>query len=400
MAISDLPLSYCTNVHPARSPQEVFDGLRDFTVPAQRDFGGPVAAGLWLGHSVTQKILHGTHPEPLYSFAGNFEQFGLKCYTLNAFPYGNFHSARVKEQVYLPDWTQPSRREYTEDCAKILSYLLPEGVDGSISTVPLGFKGFPQPPDFQLRCAQELLKLTSFLKQLQSETGRLIRLAIEPEPFCVLETIPETRQFFALLRQQAEIAGMRDDVDEYIGVCFDVCHQAVEYEDISDCFRQLVADKVRINKLHITCALQLDNPADNVDGRKALANYAEPRYLHQTIAPAADGSQIRCIDLTPELALNPPQEFLNAPSWRIHFHVPVNAERVGPLATTRPQLLQALQQIPGLPYAPHLEVETYTWEVLPDAPPMQSSERLILGLAEELRATNKLITELVLKSGV
>ena len=400
MTISDLPLSYCTNVHPARTPEDVLQGLRDFTVPAQREFGGRVAAGLWLAQSATQEILRGRNSEGLEQFAGGVEGRGLMCYTLNAFPYGNFHSARVKEQVYLPDWTQPSRREYTEDCAEILSYLLPERVDGSISTVPLGFKGFSHPPEFQVQCAQQLLQLTRVLKELHEKTGRLIRLAIEPEPFCVLETIPETRQFFSLLREQAEIAGLRDDVDEYIGVCFDVCHQAVEYEDIADCFRQLVADDIRINKLHITCALQLDNPAENVEGRKALANYAEPRYLHQTIAPTSDGSQIRCIDLTPELALNPPPEFLNAPSWRIHFHVPVNAERVGPLATTRPQLLQALQQIPALPYAPHLEVETYTWEVLPDAPPVQSAERLIHGLAEELRATNKLITELVLKSGV
>lgn len=394
MTISKLPLSYCTNVHPARTPEDVLSGLRDFTIPAQREFGGSVAAGLWLAQSVTEELLRGSGADGPRNFVSRIEELGLKCYTLNAFPYGNFHNSRVKEQVYLPDWTQPARREYTEDCARILSLLLPEGVEGSISTVPLGFKGFSHPDDFQQQCAQELLTLARFLKELHAKTGRLIRLAIEPEPFCVLETIPETREFFSLLRQQAEIAGLRDDVDQYIGVCFDVCHQAVEYEDISDCFRQLVDDNIRINKLHITCALQLDNPAQNVEGRKALAAYAEPRYLHQTIAPGADGGQVRCIDLTPELALNPPPDFLHAPSWRIHFHVPVNAERVGPLGTTRPQLLQALQQIPGLPYAPHLEVETYTWEVLPDAPSAQSSDRLIHGLAEELRATNKLITEL------
>ncbi len=395
MTISDLPLSYCTNVHPARTPEDVLQGLKDFTVPAQREFGGPVAAGLWLAQSVTQKILHSPHLEGAYYFAGNVAASGLQCYTLNAFPYGNFHSARVKEQVYLPDWTQPSRREYTQDCAEILSELLGDRTEGSISTVPLGFKGFPNAPDFQVRCAQELLELARFLKQLQDKTGKTIRLAIEPEPFCVLETIPETRQFFALLRQQAEIAGLRDDVDEFIGVCFDVCHQAVEYEDISDCFRQLAADHIRINKLHITCALQLDHPAQNIAGREALARYAEPRYLHQTIAPAPNGGHLRCIDLTPEMALNPPQDFLQAESWRIHFHVPVNAERIGPLGTTRPQLLQALREIPGLPYAPHLEVETYTWEVLPDTPAVQSRERLVHGLAQELRATNQLLVELI-----
>lgn len=391
MTISELPLSYCTNVHPGKTVDEVLRGLQDFTVPAQQEFGGPVAAGLWLAQPVTRELL--ATPDGVRRFAQQLHDLGLCCYTLNAFPYGDFHSARVKEQVYLPDWTQPSRREYTVACAKILAALLPEGTDGSISTVPLGFKGFPQPDDFQNRCAVELLELTRSLKQLHAETGRLIRLAIEPEPFCVLETIPETRQFFRLLRQQADAAGMREDVDEYLGVCFDVCHQAVEYEDISRCFQQLTADNIRINKLHITCALQLDDPAHNHDGREALANYAEPRYLHQTIAPDRAGGQLRWIDLTPEMARNPPPEFLQADSWRIHFHVPVNADRVGPLSTTRPQLVQALREIPGLTYAPHLEVETYTWEVLPDAPPVQSHARLIQGLAQELKATRDLIAQ-------
>lgn len=398
MAISDLPLSYCTNVHPGRTVAEVLRGLQDFTVPAQQEFGAPVAAGLWLAAPVTQELLSTT--DGIRRFADRLGELGLRCYTLNAFPYGDFHSARVKEQVYLPDWTQASRHKYTADCARILADFLPEGADGSISTVPLGFKGFPHAPDFQARCAQELLALTRFLKQLRSETGKTIRLAIEPEPFCVLETIPETRQFFTLLRQQAEMAGIRDDVDEFIGVCFDVCHQAVEYEDISDCFQQLAADQIRINKLHITCALQLDNPAENLAGRETLASYAEPRYLHQTIAPGKSGGQLRWIDLTPEMALNPPQDFLQAESWRIHFHVPVNAERVGALSTTRSQLQQALREIPGLSYAPHLEVETYTWEVLPDTPAVLSSERLIHGLAQELRATNQLLVELRTKKRV
>lgn len=389
MSLSPLPLSYCTNVHPGRTVDEVLGGLQEFTVPAQREFGGPVAAGLWLAQSVTEELL--STADGLDLFSCRLSDLGLQCYTLNAFPYGDFHSARVKEQVYLPDWTQPKRRAYTEACAQILARLLPENTEGSISTVPLGFKGFSHPPDFHRQCVNELLNLVRFLKDLYAKTGRRVRLAIEPEPFCVLETIPETRQFFALLRQQAERVGLLPDVDEYLGVCFDVCHQAVEYEDIAGCFQSLLADRIRINKLHITCALQLDRPAENIEGRQALARYAEPRYLHQTIAPSRTGGQLRCIDLSASMALDPPVDFLEAESWRIHFHVPVNATQVGPLGTTRPQLIQALQQIPGLAYAPHMEVETYTWEVLPDAPPQQSTERLIHGLAQELSATRALI---------
>lgn len=390
MSFSSLPLSYCTNVHPGRTVADVISGLTEFTVPARREFGRPLAAGLWLAQPVVQELF--ADVDGARRLAEELRRLDLTCHTLNAFPYGDFHGTRVKEQVYLPDWTQASRRQYTESCARILADLLPPGVDGSISTVPLGFKGFPHPPEFLNDCSDELLQLARSLDRLYQTTGRKIRLAIEPEPFCVLETIPETVEFFALLRKRAESAGIRDLADEYLGLCFDVCHQAVEYEDISTCFRLLNAADIRIHKLHITCAIQLDNPATNLAGREALAKYAEPRYLHQTIGSAKSSSHPRWIDLTPELALNPPAEFLAAESWRIHFHVPVNAEHFGPLSTTRPQLKQALEEVLALNYAPHLEVETYTWEVLPDAPAVATSPaRLIEGLAQELRATSELL---------
>jgi len=390
MSLSDLPLSYCTNVHPGRTVMEVLNGLAEYTVPARREFGHSLAAGLWLSQPVVRELL--TQVDGVRRFADEMDQLDLTCHTLNAFPYGDFHGTRVKEQVYLPDWTQPSRLEYTENCAQILAQLLPPGVDGSISTVPLGFKGFEHPPEFLDRCCGELLLLAQSLEHLYQMTERRVRLAIEPEPFCELETIPEAVHFFRHLRQRAEMLGIRELADEYLGLCFDVCHQAVEYEDIPSCFRQLAEAEIRIHKLHITCAIQLDNPQTNIAGREALARYAEPRYLHQTIASAKSNAHPRWMDLTPELALHPPAEFLNAESWRIHFHVPVNADHLGPLGTTRPQLKQALEEVKQLPYAPHLEVETYTWEVLPDAPAVASSpERLIQGLAQELRATRELI---------
>ena len=391
MSLSELPLSYCTNVHPGRTVAEVLHGLTEFTLPARQKFGQPLAAGLWLAQPVVRELLSAS--DGVQRFAAELRRLDLTCYTLNAFPYGDFHGTRVKEQVYLPDWTTDLRREYTESCAKILAEFLSPGTDGSISTVPLGFKGFEHPPEFADQCCVQLLRLARYLEQLFQTTGRKVRLAIEPEPFCVLETIPETVQFFEKLRDRAEAAGIRALADEYLGLCFDVCHQAVEYEEIPECFRQLSEASIRIHKLHITCAIQLDQPATNLAGRQALAGYAEPRYLHQTIASvnAPAGQHPRWIDLTPELALNPPAEFLNADSWRIHFHVPVNADRLGPLSTTRPQLKQALAEVKRLDYAPHLEVETYTWEVFPDAPPTTSADRLRDGLAQELQATRDLI---------
>src|SRR5438034_9156561 len=156
MSLSPLPLSYCTNVHPGRSVAEVERGLDDYTVHVRERFGAPLAAGLWLARPVADEL--GSSRDLLRRFADGLRRRGLTCHTLNAFPYGDFHSERVKENVYLPDWSQPQRKAYTERCAALLAELLPEGVnEGSISTVPLGFKGFTHSPEFFDRCVAQLI---------------------------------------------------------------------------------------------------------------------------------------------------------------------------------------------------------------------------------------------------
>ncbi|MBI1310586.1 TIM barrel protein [bacterium] len=388
MTFSTHPLSYCSNVHPGLSVDEVQRGLTEFTRPV-RENAGDLAAGLWLAQPVIEELL--TTAGRLDQFVGFLQDSGLTCYTFNAFPYGNFHDTRVKENVYLPDWTRDSRWRYTLDCARVLARLLPPEIDwGSLSTVPLGFKEFPQPVDFQDQCAQRLIDLAQNLSKLRDETGRTIRLAIEPEPFCVLETTDETLDFFQRLRKLAADRNSLDEVYDFIGVCYDVCHQSVEFEDVADSLRRLEAADIAINKVHISCAIRVEHPAENEDTRRALARYAEPRYLHQMLGRTADGTIHRLVDLTEENALHPNADFASADEWRIHFHVPVNAESLGPLQTTRPDLRTALATVKDLADCPHLEVETYTWEVLPGA----EKPSLVDGLSEELRATQQLLDEL------
>lgn len=388
MTLSLLPLSYCTNVHPGLTVAEVESGLAEFTVPTREQFGD-LAAGLWLARPVVSELQESA--AVLDGFASRLSDSGLLCYTLNTFPYGNFHDTRVKEKVYIPDWTTSDRYDYTLDCARVLARLMPDdGTEGSLSTVPLGFKGFEHPADFLNQCAGKLVDLADALARLRDETGRTIRLAIEPEPLCVLETTDETLSFFDRLRELAANRNSLDIASEFLGVCYDVCHQSVEFEDVAASIGSLAAASVRINKVHITCAIRLEQPARNEDARKALATFVEPRYLHQTIARQSDGTIHRLTDLTEETALAPPAKFADADEWRVHFHVPVNAESLGPLQTTRPDLRRALAAVKDLDYAPHLEVETYTWQVLPGEKPTS----LVDGLTTELEATRKLLGEI------
>jgi hypothetical protein len=205
----------------------------------------------------------------------------------------------------------------------------------------------------------------------------------------VLETTPETLAFFERLFAAADEQGILAAARRHLGVCYDVCHQAVEFEDVAESIRQLHAADVRINKVHITCALHVERPAERPAALEQLSAFAEPRYLHQTFA-RGPGGIVHQLDLTKELCQSPPSDFALADAWRVHFHVPVHRQSLGELGTTRPELQAALAAVAALPYAPHLEVETYTWGVLPGEQP----ETLADGLASELQATLQLLDEL------
>jgi len=389
MTLSKLPLSYCTNVHPGRTISEVEAGLGEYTANVRRNLNTDLAAGLWLARSVVSEML--ATADGVARFADHLAELNLKCHTLNAFPFGDFHSERVKEQVYVPDWTTPERLKYSIDCATVLGTLIPPDREGSISTLPLGTTLLPHDAGFHDDCARRLLECAVGLKQLQESTGRTIRLAIEPEPLCDLQHTSETIHFFERLRGLASDAGQLESVNEFIGVCFDVCHQSIEFEDVAESISAFNEAEIRINKIHITCAIELLDPASNLDARTALAQYVEPRYLHQTFAKMPSGEILNRVDLTAEDVLRSPADtFMQADVWRVHFHVPVNAESLGPLSTTRSDLVRALAAVKTLPYAPHLEVETYTWEVMPSG----SAVSLVDGLTAEVTATQRLLAEL------
>ena len=388
MTLSKLPLSYCTNVHPGRTVAEVISGLQNYTSQLPCQTSQDVAAGLWLARSVVDELM--SDPSALVILKRVLEDHNLVCYTLNGFPYGDFHSDRVKEQVYLPDWSSPLRRDYTLDCATVLAYLLPKNMEGSISTVPLAFKLFDHDHDFLSLAIQELIQTSQSLQKLEEQTGKRIRLAIEPEPFCWLETTEETITFFQQLREEAANQNCLDVVTETIGVCYDVCHQAVEFEDVVESLNSLRKEQIRINKVHISCALECEEPLHSTEARKFLSSFAEPRYLHQLVAKTTSGQLIRHVDLTKELALEPSEDLAESAAWRVHFHVPVHREEIGPLKTTRQDLLKSLETVAEFDYAPHLEIETYTWNVMPG----EEAVDLVTGLSDEFRSTSDFLQHL------
>ena len=377
-------LSYCTNVHPCRSREDLEKIISQEARSVQEQCGFDIGIGLWLPEVVMSEVAQ--DETVTRSITRLLADRGLQCYSLNAFPFGDFHSERVKEKVYLPDWSDTRRLEYTRMCSDFLAGILTGEDEGSISTLPLAYKQAVQTTEFYKRAIDQLMQLARDLDRLRHKTGKTIRLAIEPEPYCLLETTAETIQFFERLWDVADKAGIGGLVRQHIGVCYDVCHQAVEFENASVAIRELAAADIRINKVQISCAIELNKPSDE-KAREALATFAEQRYLHQTFARHSDGRVISRTDLSQELALDPPSDWQQAEKWRVHFHVPVDADHLGPLGTTRPELIRALHAFGQLPYEPHLEVETYTWPVLPGV----ASRDVIRGMARELIATRDLL---------
>lgn len=361
-------LSYCTNVHPAEDLDGVIRQLREAAGPVRRAAGLPVlGVGLWLPAPLAARLA--TEPDALARLRETLDDEGLEVRTLNAFPYEAFHAEVVKLDVYRPDWTDTARLEYTIDAARVLAALLPEGADGSISTLPLGWRdGWD---DAANRAATTALAvLGAELRAIRTETGRTIRIAIEPEPGCVLDDVDDVVTWLAARRDRLDL--------EHLGVCLDTCHLAVSFADPAGAVERIAAAGLRVVKVQASAALHVADPADP-SARAAVAAYAEDRYLHQVRELGPDGV-IRVDDL-PEAIADLPA----AGPWRVHFHVPLHLVPEAPLASTTDVLRDALaavrrtQPVDEL----HVDVETYTWSVLPGG-----GVDLVDGIAAEVRWAN------------
>lgn len=364
-------LTYCTNVHPGETLPEVREILKRH-VPRVKASVSPTArfgVGLRLAAAATSAL---EDEAELERFKGELDAEDLYCFTLNGFPYGAFHGTRVKEQVYLPDWLAPERVRYTEGLARVLAELLPRDVEGSISTVPGCFKPNAKSELDERRMARALIDVVAVLVDIERRQGKAIALALEPEPECFLETTAEAVRFFEarLLEPEArarlaELARVEPSDAEsllrrHLGVCLDTCHASVEFEAPLDAWRRLHAAGIRVPKVQISAGLRV--PEVTPDRLHALRAFAEGVYLHQTVVQNAEGLT-RYLDLPDALAA----DSATGGEWRVHFHVPIFLRELGAFESTQPDLLPLLRELATVQDCPHLEVETYTWDVLPEA---------------------------------
>ncbi len=383
-------LTYCTNIHAGESWADHFAALRQ-NIPGikkricpDQSFG----IGLRLSHQASLQLLE---KDALNGFKDWLKQEDCYVFTMNGFPYGGFHHTKVKDHVHSPDWTTPERVSYTIRLFDILAELLPREMEGGISTSPLSYKYWHSPDSQQEvfeRTTKNILLVIEHLVQIKKKTGILLHLDIEPEPDGMLESGPGFFDWYEryllpmggdyLQKQLGYTAGQASDaIREHLQLCYDVCHFAVGYEEHAAVIRQLREKKIKVGKIQISAALKAAMPDDKTKREpvtEAFRHFNESTYLHQVVARQADGSLKRYPDL-PEALNDAANE--STKEWRSHFHVPLFVQDYGLLKSTQDDIRTVLSIQCKEPFTNQLEVETYTWEVLPDTLKAPLSESII-----------------------
>ncbi|MEG6507780.1 metabolite traffic protein EboE [Methyloligella sp. 2.7D] len=370
-------LTYCTNIHQGESWAEIETNLTRYLpeVKSRVSPHEPMGVGLRISGEAAP-VLAGA--EKLAALRDFLAENDLYVFTVNAFPYGPFHGTPVKQRVYEPDWRSPERLDFTDQCADILAALLPEngqgeGRHGSVSTVPGAFRDEIQSEADIGRIAANMIHHAAHLHGIAERSGKIVTLALEPEPCCFLETSGEAVAFFEEhlfaprgVALMSRLTGLSTEAAEtalrrHLGLCFDVCHAAVEFEDPAESLAAIEAAGIPVAKIQLSSAIRLAETGPETE--TLLAPFDDGVYLHQTVQ-AANGALKRHLDL--------PQTFeaLNGetPSGelRVHCHVPVFKDSFGEIGSTQDILKDVLALCREREISPHLEVETYTWNVLPE----------------------------------
>jgi sugar phosphate isomerase/epimerase len=366
-------LTYSTLVHPGDNWEQMWASLNTYLPKVKARFAGnkPFGVSLRLSAVSAQTLVDSkAERDRLKKFLADHDMY---LYTVNAFPYGAFKGTVVKEQVYEPDWRSEERTRYTMNVASVLADVCPASIAPSIQSAPLGFKPRVTGGEIVTSYTDHVLRVVAHLVALEAQTGRTVTLALEPEPYCFLETTDETIAYFtgrlysgaaaeSLARlARIPVAEAHGALRRHLGVVFDICHQAVEYENIAENLQKLVDAGIPIFKLQEAAALHMPQVTQAIVD--TLKRYAKTIYLTQTVEKK-NSKLTRFLNL--EDAFAAWEQDPGPREWRTHFHVPVFLDDLGPFRTTRFAIEEALRFHKQKPLSRQLEIETYTWDVLPE----------------------------------
>lgn len=403
MKLANTHISYCTNIHPGQDWIDHFNQLAQY-VPKIKSAVSPDASfglGLRISAEASEQL---SKPDVLLAFQQWLKEHDVYVFTLNGFPFGDFHEKRVKDMVHFPDWTSRKRKDYTIRLFDILAELIPDKAEAGISTSPLSYRfWFDESAEewttMRSESTQQILEVAAYLYDKEVQTGKYMHLDIEPEPDGVLENVDEFIEWYEqeLLPLAVSFFQKTRGLDEeqskllvkrYVTICYDVCHFALAYENHSEAVDRLEQLGIQIGKFQVSSALKVnltDDLADRQEKKKILEEFDEPIYLHQVIARNKSNELVKYRDLMDAL---PDIEDLTHVEWRSHFHVPIFLEQYGVISSTQQDILEVLALHKQRERTRHVEVETYTWAVLPKSlqmPIEDSISRELQWLLNELK---------------
>ena len=385
-------LTYCSNIHTGENWQHHFSVLQE-NIPLIKKAvcpDKPFGIGLRLANQASIDL---SEPQNLQNFQQWLTNNDCYVFTMNGFPYGGFHDVVVKDNVHAPDWTSTERVDYTIRMFRLLAQILPNNLtEGGISTSPLSYRfwwkdGQSLANTIQM-ATQNMLLVVDELMKIAEETGKTLHLDIEPEPDGILENsvefidwyqnilIPSAIEHFAKKSISAKSA--QEIINTHIQLCYDICHFGVSYEEPQPAIDQLNNLGIKVGKIQISSAIKVDFTTDAEAKLKALAQYDEPTYLHQVVALRADGKFDKYPDL--KQAIDSFEDGIYT-QWRVHFHVPLFLENYGLLSSTQSEIIKTLAIQKARPFTNHLEIETYTWGVLPASVQVPLNESIIREIA-------------------
>lgn len=382
----DRTIGYCTNVHAGTSLAQTKANIENYAAKVKQIVSPdePMGIGWWLSRqAVTELFTLGADGLP--QLKDWFKQLGLIPFTCNGFPYGDFHQAKVKHNVYEPSWSTSERVGYTHALIAILTEISSNFSHRSISTLPIGWPGKPCANVDVDTAALNLLELAKSLREIADSTGVFIHIDLEPEPGCILQRSTDVVEFFEnyLLPNARQLKIPADTVLGHIRVCHDICHAAVMFEDQQTVINRYKKAGIRIGKVQVSSAIKvlLDNlmPIEKEQALQQLSAFAEDRYLHQTMIRLPNGDLKFFEDLPIALDSEFAQQLTG--EWRVHFHVPIFLDRFEFIRTTQKQIIECLDTVKNDDDIYHYEVETYAWNVLPED---LQTEDLAQGIAQEI----------------
>jgi len=392
MKIDNTHLTYCSNIHGGETWEDHFNQLKanvpqiKASISPNQSFG----LGLRLSARACEDLLQ---EENLHIFQAWLTELDVYVFTMNGFPYGDFHLHRVKENVHAPDWTTKERLQYTKNMFQVLAKLLPTGLEGGISTSPLSYR-FWHNQDTEAweemisKSTNHIIEIAEQLHEIERTTGKILHLDIEPEPDGVLENGVEFVQWYqadllpkAYTHFHAKYHYDQDTIkaliNKHIQLCYDVCHAAVEFESHQEYVRQLATHDIKIGKFQISSALKIalqPKIADRLEKREIIQEFNEQIYLHQVVAKHIQGHLSKYRDIDEAL---PHLNDLSVTEWRSHFHVPIFMANYGQIESTQKDIIEVLTLHQSQPLTQHIEVETYTWNVLPTKMQLPMDESII-----------------------